>query len=103
MKLLHQLLYASLLVSFSIKAQIYVATNGDDTNPGTFELPLKNIPTAVNKTQAGDTIYLRGGIYTLTIKISISKSGSENNRYHMFSYIEEKSSIGFSSLYENIW
>jgi hypothetical protein len=79
-------------------AQIYVSTGGDDNNPGTYELPLKTIPAAVNKAQAGDTIYLRGGIYTLTTTISISKNGSQDSRYYLFAYTGERPLLDFSSM-----
>ncbi len=90
-----------LFVSFfanDISAQIYVATDGDDSNPGTLELPLKNITAAVTLVQAGDTIYVRGGIYILTTTISISKSGAENNMYYLFAYQDERPLLDFSSM-----
>ncbi len=86
------------LNSFLLQAQIFVAPDGLDTNPGSFDFPLKNIPTAVSKAQAGDTIYLRGGIYSLTTRISISKNGNESNRFHLFSYNEERPLLDFSSM-----
>ncbi|MFL0770922.1 MAG: DUF1565 domain-containing protein, partial [Prochlorococcus sp.] len=41
----------------------YVATNGDDTNPGTLQAPFKTIQHAITKVKAGDTVQIRGGIY----------------------------------------
>ena len=41
----------------------FVAPNGDDSNPGTFELPFKSPQRAVDTTQPGDTIELRAGTY----------------------------------------
>ena len=34
----------------------YVSTKGDDSNPGTLELPFRSINNAVSKVKAGDTI-----------------------------------------------
>ena len=97
MKLLYVLL---LCVSFfiDISAQIFVAVDGDDSGPGTIDQPLKTISSAVSKTQAGDTIFVRGGVYSLSATISISKSGSENNRYFLISYKDERPLLDFSSM-----
>jgi Pel9A-like, right handed beta helix region/Secretion system C-terminal sorting domain len=89
-----------IIVSISIKinAQMYVSPDGDDSNPGTIDFPLKTIPFAVSKVQAGDTIYLRGGVYTLSAKIGISKNGNSNNLYHLFAYNGERPILDFSSM-----
>ena len=47
-------------------AEIYVATTGDDANPGTKARPLATIQAAVNKLQPGDTdrthkLHFQGG------------------------------------------
>lgn len=41
----------------------YVAPNGNDNNPGTLAQPLKTIPEAIDRANAGDVIELRGGTY----------------------------------------
>jgi len=41
----------------------YVATNGSDSNPGTFEEPFGTVQHALDTMSGGDIIYLRGGIY----------------------------------------
>jgi hypothetical protein len=101
MNTLFKFLLVICLSSISIKAQIYVSPNGDDTNPGTLDFPLRNISSAISKALAGDTIYLRGGIYSLTTRVSISKNGSQNSRYHLFAYNEEKPILDFSSMAVN--
>jgi hypothetical protein len=93
-----------LLITFSMSySQIFVSPDGDDNNPGTFDLPLKSIPSAVNIIQLGDTIFVRGGIYLLSDndKISISKSGNVNNRYYMIGYNQERPILDFSSMTTN--
>lgn len=49
-------------------ADFYVATDGNDSNPGTFEQPWATWGKAFNSTavQPGDTIYFRGGVYSMT-------------------------------------
>jgi hypothetical protein len=46
----------------------YVANNGDDSNPGTLDLPWRTIQKAADEMQAGDGVYIRGGIYYENIR-----------------------------------
>ncbi len=55
----------------------YVTKNGNDNNPGTLALPWLTIQKAADKASAGDTVYVRGGIYSE--KIKITRSGNEGN------------------------
>jgi len=41
----------------------YVATNGNDNNPGTLTNPWKSIAKSGYKIKACDTLYVRGGVY----------------------------------------
>ncbi len=41
----------------------FVATSGDDNNPGSLSQPWRTIYQASRKVGAGDTVYLRGGTY----------------------------------------
>ena len=41
----------------------FVATDGDDNNPGTESLPWKTITRAANTLVAGDTVYIKSGTY----------------------------------------
>jgi hypothetical protein len=42
-------------------ATYYVATDGDDANPGTIGQPLATIQKAQEFVSPGDTVYVRGG------------------------------------------
>ena len=42
----------------------YVATNGSDENPGSEAKPLRTIQKAASVARAGDTILVRGGVYS---------------------------------------
>ncbi|MBI2558516.1 DUF1565 domain-containing protein [Candidatus Woesearchaeota archaeon] len=44
----------------------YVATTGLDSNAGTITAPFRTIQKAANTVQAGDTVYVLPGTYTLT-------------------------------------
>ena len=41
----------------------YVATTGSDANPGTLALPWATLQHAADTAQAGDTVYVRAGVY----------------------------------------
>lgn len=41
----------------------YVATDGKDTNPGSLEAPFATLRKAQSVVQAGDIVYIRGGVY----------------------------------------
>lgn len=41
----------------------YVATNGNDDNPGTLQQPFASIAKAQEAASPGDTVYIRGGTY----------------------------------------
>jgi hypothetical protein len=82
-----------LVASFTVNATVrYVSTTGDDlNNPGTIDQPYQTITKAISVSVAGDTIYVRGGIYSLTATISIgsSKSGTSINKYYLLAYPED--------------
>jgi hypothetical protein len=45
------------------KGTYYVATNGDDANPGTLSQPWRTVQHAADMMVAGDTVLIRSGIY----------------------------------------
>jgi len=63
-----------LLLTMSVHAATwYVATNGNDNNPGTLSSPFKNLTAAIEAANPGDVILLRGGNY-ISQEIRINKS-----------------------------
>jgi hypothetical protein len=63
MKLRYSLFLLFLLGTTALFPQIYVAPNGDDTNPGTITQPLESIQQAQALASPGDTVWIRGGLY----------------------------------------
>ncbi len=58
-------------------ATYYVATTGSDGNPGTEKQPWRTIAYSVNSIVAGDTVYVKGGVYnegTIRFRRSGTKS-----------------------------
>lgn len=52
--------------------ELYVATTGLDSNPGTAAAPLRSVQAAVTKATPGTTIKIQPGTYTGAIKIKTS-------------------------------
>src|SRR6202035_5078175 len=61
----------------------YVSTSGKDTNLGTITSPWRTIQHAANSVKAGDTVYVRAGVYNEIV--SIPASGSASGGYITFS------------------
>jgi len=74
----------------------YVATTGSDSNSGTLSSPFRTVAKAVSVVNAGETVYIRGGTYSLTTTITISKSGTENALISLFAYPGEIPVLDFS-------
>lgn len=55
---------------------LFVATNGNDANPGTLSQPLATIQRAHDLVQPGGTIAVRGGTYAPSVTIKILKDGT---------------------------
>jgi hypothetical protein len=55
---------------------LFVATNGNDSNPGTITQPLLTIQRAADLVTAGGTIAVRGGTYAPSVTIKLLKDGT---------------------------
>ena len=74
----------------------YVATNGNDANPGTIDQPWKTIQKAADTLAAGDTALIRGGLYLVYGKdepIVVKNSGVPTNLITIKSYPGETVTI----------
>ncbi len=71
-----QLLSIVLLILFTaysgFGADFYVATTGNDSDPGTEALPWKTLAKAGSTALAGDTVYIRAGTYNETLTVTHS-------------------------------
>jgi hypothetical protein len=79
-------------------ATYYVATTGDDLNPGTLDLPFRTIPRGITAAAAGDTILVRGGTHAYNTTINISKVGTDTSRFHLYAFPGERVLLDFSSM-----
>jgi len=53
-------------------AAFYVATTGNDANPGTATAPWRTIQKAASSSPPGSTVYVRGGIYRERVTVRVS-------------------------------
>jgi hypothetical protein len=58
--------------------EFFVATNGDDNNPGTLALPFRTITKGVTALNPGDTLSLRTGVYNENVRLSPTPTGVKN-------------------------
>ena len=72
-------------------ATFYVATSGNDANPGALTAPLRTIARAAQMTTPGDEVIVRGGVYTG--KFTISAVGTAAARISIHSYPGEAAVI----------
>lgn len=102
MKKLFTTLICILLILVKAEANyIFVATTGNDNNPGTQDLPLLNIQRAVDLANPGDVIYIREGIYMLTRRILINKPGRPDAYISLFGFPGERVIIDGSQIVTN--
>lgn len=64
----------------------FVATNGSDSNTGAIDKPLLTIPKAISKVLAGDTIFVRSGIYSFSQTLQIKKTGTNTAKITLSAY-----------------
>ena len=82
-------LVVPLVIGFVLLAQparcstYYVSTSGKDANLGTITSPWRTIQHAANSVKAGDTVYVRAGVYNEIV--SFPTSGSASGGYITFS------------------
>jgi hypothetical protein len=69
----------------------YVATTGDDSNPGTMSQPWRTIQHASETMNPGDTVLIRGGVYNE--RVTTTRSGSAGNGYITFSAYQNETPV----------
>lgn len=67
----------------------YVATNGNDANPGTLSQPWHTIQKAANTVTAGDTVYIRAGTYNEKVTMN-NLQGTSGSWITFMPYNNEK-------------
>ncbi len=83
----------------------YVATTGNNTNPGTEDRPWRTIGKAVDTMVAGDTTYVRGGTYSTETSIRFKRSGTAVAPIKLLNYPGEAPVIDWvnQQLGQTVW
>jgi hypothetical protein len=83
-------------------ATYYVSTTGSDSGDGSAANPFKTINYAVQKMVAGDTTYVKGGVYNEKL-VHFQKSGTASAHIKLLAAPGEKPVIDFASSGGRIW
>ncbi len=98
-----QLVLSMFISARTFAAEYYVATTGDDANPGTLAEPFASLTRAQAAAAPGDTVWIRGGEYVFSgneieIGVIFDKSGAEGKRINYFAYQNETPIFDFFQL-----
>lgn len=110
MKQLLLLVVITLVMKMSSATIYYVATTGSDVNTGTISSPFLTIQRAQTSVVAGDTVYVRGGTYSMqqsqiatynsiwAYVTYLTKSGTTNKRINYWNYPGEKPIFDYTAV-----
>jgi hypothetical protein len=87
-RLFFSLLYLTAVLNVSAK-QYFIATNGSDSGDGSITSPFAAFEKAYTAAVPGDTIYVRGGTYTVAKRWEINKAGNLAGYYKLWAYPED--------------
>ena len=88
----------------------YVASDGNDANPGAISQPFLTVQKAQTAVRAGDTVYIRGGLYHMTTSqiarysgiwayvTLLDKSGKPGRRINYWAYPGEHPVFDYSAI-----
>lgn len=88
------------LTEISLAKTYYVSTSGKNTNTGTQSAPWRNVAYAVSKMVAGDTTFVRSGIYIETL-IQFTRSGTQSAPIKLLNFPGEVPVIDFGVNFTN--
>lgn len=76
----------------------YVSPSGSNSNSGSLDRPFLTIDRAYSRVKGGDTIYVRGGTYSLSSQLLLSKKGTAASHINIFAYPGERPVLNFTSM-----
>ena len=90
-----------LAASIAQGATYYVATTGKDSNPGTLNQPFQSFKKGIGLLQPGDTLYIRGGLYTEQVDLQTpNKTGTVGNYMTIAGYPGETVTLQYADTSE---
>jgi hypothetical protein len=83
----------------TIHSNFYVSPGGDDsTGDGSETKPFFSLQKAINLVSAGDTIWMKGGVYSYSTRININTSGTAEEMISIRSVAGERAILDFSAM-----
>ncbi len=82
-----------LSIQFNLESQgtsYFVSLQGNNLSTGSFDLPFLTIEKGISVALPGDTVFVRGGKFTVASTIRISKSGLDTLNYHLMAFPGER-------------
>lgn len=98
----HIFLVLFLIATQTHSRDYFVSLNGKDTNSGTFEKPFRTIKKAVKVMSAGDTCFIREGVYHESVSIN-ELVGTSKRPIIFKNYKNEKVVLDGSELIRTNW
>ncbi|WP_394524158.1 right-handed parallel beta-helix repeat-containing protein [Lacrimispora sp. JR3] len=90
--------YFGPLPANAASATYYVSTSGSDSNNGqSKDKPFKSIDKAIEKAEAGTTIYLMGGTFKSSKTFKLDENGNSGSPIKILNYDGQKPVVDFSS------
>ncbi|MEN3323222.1 T9SS type A sorting domain-containing protein [Mariniflexile soesokkakense] len=90
---------------FSNATDYYVAPDGNDANSGDINNPVESIKRAQQLASSGDTVYIRGGLYTMRVdqiaqysSIWVYVTKLDKNGINYFAYQDEKPVFDYQNI-----
>ncbi|MDC0358474.1 DUF1565 domain-containing protein [Oligoflexia bacterium] len=80
----------------AVTCNLFVSTNGNDSNPGTSSSPFRTVQRGVDLAQAGDTVCVKGGVYNA--RVQSKRDGSASARITIASAPGETATIDGTGL-----
>ncbi|MCA9023504.1 MAG: right-handed parallel beta-helix repeat-containing protein, partial [Planctomycetaceae bacterium] len=91
-----------LISNVTVAKDYYIATTGNDQNPGTLNQPFRTISRGLNSArQPGDNVIVRKGIYPQARTLNLANPGAADNYITLKAYRDEEVIIDGSNLPEN--
>ena len=81
----------------SSSTDLWIATDGSDTNPGTQDKPFATLTYAHTKVSAGQTIWIKPGTYKWSSTVKLTKNGTASSPINVFAAPGARPIIDFSA------
>ncbi len=82
--------------------QFFVATNGNDANPGTEAQPWRTIQKAMNSATPGSTVNIRGGTYNERLVLNVSGTATQRITFQNYGFAPAGTAPGSGALGEAV-